>query len=496
MPRVLIVLLCLSVPLGALAAPGPKSKVVTVPKTAAADKQAFDQTYEFIFLRAGQSYLKDEGLPDAVALAPFFDSLKDPELTKAKAKTVGLEAAISNAQCVQGGPGTISSDVYKLMVDQVAADLQVGVIVEQNFLPNGRAGRSLDAAEKILVKACQGEARDQAYDRRGFYQSCLGRLQAEAVYLAAGRAAGPPPSMKRNQSCLNVLSAVEVNRSRLAVGLSQDISQKLEKTKAEFLAGSAAVPVSPMMTMIGGQGAGASASGAASIFPQGTLAGLLFKSDVNTVVPPLGSADLGAGAKLARVVKADEIGFTGYCYSYVKSALQKVGIVDKKVIGEAGDGAHAKLFAEFVEKNPALLKRKLLRLPAPSWPLPIGTIVVWSAGACGFSNESGHIEIVTRIKPPQACSDGCQTFQVACLEELSADPGRAAGQLPSAALELDQAQADYDALKASGLKDKKSVLARQAAYSVLVKKKAAVAAITNRLTPRVATYVIERPKKP
>lgn len=497
MSRVLAVCLLASLPLGALAAPGPKSKVAPVAKTTAADKQAFDQTYEFVFLQAGQAYLKDEGLPDAAALAPFLADLKEPESAKATVKKDLLAESIANAQCVQGGPGTISSDVYKLMVDQVAADLQVGVIVELNFLPNGRAGRSLDAAEKVLVKACQGEARNQAYDRRGFYQACLGRRQAEAVYLAPGRTAAPPGPVKRAQSCVRVLDAVAAGRSRLSVDLSQDITSKLERTKAELLAAAPTAALSPGLAMAGGGSSSSVIKKGAALFSRTAVTGVLSrKSDLAAVTPPLGSADLGAGADLAGVVKADEIGFTGYCYSYVKSALQKVGIVDKKDIAAAGDGAHAKLFSEFVEKNPALLKRKLLRLPAPSWPLPIGTIVVWSSGACGFSNASGHIEIITRIKPPQACSDGCQTFQVACLEELAADPGHAAGELPSAQLALDQAQAEYDALKATGLKDKRSVTARQAAYAVLGRKKTALAAVTKRLTPRVAAYVIERPKKP
>jgi hypothetical protein len=110
--------------------------------------------------------------------------------------------------------------------------------------------------------------------------------------------------------------------------------------------------------------------------------------------------------------------------------------------------------------------------------------VVWSAGACGYSAESGHIEIITRIKPPQACSDGCETFQTACLDQLGADPQLAQSQLPQAQDELRQAQADYD----SGH--------TQAHSSALRKKKAALVAVEKRLQPQVAAYVIEREAHP
>ena len=58
---------------------------------------------------------------------------------------------------MQAGPGNLSREVYALGVDQMADDLDAGAIVEQEFLPNARAGRSLDAGEKALVKASSAE---------------------------------------------------------------------------------------------------------------------------------------------------------------------------------------------------------------------------------------------------------------------------------------------------------------------------------------------------
>jgi hypothetical protein len=198
----------------------------------------------------------------------------------------------------------------------------------------------------------------------------------------------------------------------------------------------------------------------------------------------MSKADLGTGTKLARVVKNNEIGFTGYCYSYVKSALQTAGIVSKDDIAKADFHRRAEQFNQFVQKNPGLLKRKLLRLPKPTWPLPIGTIVVWSPGACSYDATAGHIEIVTRIKPPQACSDGCGAFQTACLDELSIDPDRAALELPQVQADLDKAQSIYNAAPRG--------FARRTAAAELGRKKQALADVKTRLEPQVAAYVIER----
>ncbi|MDD5628849.1 MAG: hypothetical protein PHU21_07285, partial [Elusimicrobia bacterium] len=367
-------------------------------------------------------------------------------------------------------------EVYRLLVGQAALDLQAGAIVERDFAPDARSGRSLDAEEKALVKACQGEARDQAYDRRGFYQKCLGRRRSEAVYLAPGRMAGRSSPHSLPAACAPVLEAAVLARSRLPAGLSDDLGRSLQQTRERLLAGptdSVAVPGSPARQRVLAPRRPESAP-ARPAEPSA--------SDLKLSEPPLDAADLASGVKLAKVAKAGEIGFTGYCYSYVQAALQKAGIVDRRDIGAAGASAHAKLFADFVEKNPGLLKRKLRRIPEPSWPVPIGTVVVWSAGACGYSASSGHIEIVTRIKPPQACSDGCAAFQTACLDELGADPRRARAELGPAQAALRQAQADYDSGRT------------KVRLAALRKKKAALAAVEKRLEPRVAAYVIEREK--
>jgi hypothetical protein len=478
MSRAIALVWALSLTSAASAAPR-RARRPVVPKTTAADQQTFEQTFEFILQQAGQSYLKNQAMPEPAVLQPFLDKLQEPELGKAKANLARLEDLISNAEAVQQGmEDGITADVYKMMVDQAADDLGVGTIVEQAFLPNQRAGRSMDGDEKTLVSACQAEARDQSYDRRAFYERCLGQRRAESVYLSASRspASQAPPSA----AALHLIQEIQAARAKQA-SVSDDVMLKLQETQNRLLASLPAnASIAPELPGAPQRFQSLSPRKPASVGqdPFAQAKGLKFNA------PPLDTADLDAGVKLARVAKADEIGFTGYCYSYVKSAMQKAGIVDKNTIAKAGAAGRAKQFAGFVDKNPALLKRKLRRIPNPSWPLPIGTIVVWSAGACHFDADSGHIEIVTRIKPPQACSDGCETFQTACLDQLAGEPARAASQLPKAQDDVRQAQAAADAAPDRA--------ARRKAALALSRAKNALAALQAKQEPAVAAYVIER----
>ncbi len=481
------VLLVLLLPVFGAPQQARKRRPPAPPRTSAADIQSFDQTYELLFLQAGKSFLQNEAMPDPRELDGFLAALKEPDLSKGKARRDKLEELVSRAECVQAGPGNLSREVYALGVDQMADDLDAGAIVEQEFLPNARAGRSLDAGEKALVKACQGEARNQAYDRRGFYKRCLGRLRAEGAYLDLSDA--PPPSSPQAAApaCLRLLDAVAVSLTKLPNKTGSEVDERIQKVQSALMA---QMTVPADMTPAPPTRAAPSTGGrkAPSQDPGGVKSSASDKmTDVGLSPPPLtAGADLKDGDKLARITRRDEIGFTGYCYSYVKSALQKMGVVDRSTLDTAGAGAHAKQFRQFVEKNPALLKRKLLKLPRPAWPLPIGAIVIWSPRACNYNAVSGHIEIVTRIKPPQACSDGCGGFQTACLDELGSDPDKAAAELPAAQQALAQAEAGNMSAKTADRAAKKSAAAS------LAKTKAAVAKIEERLQGRVAVYVIER----
>lgn len=481
------VLLILLLPVGAAPQTTRKRRPPTIPKTSAADKLSFDQTYELLFLQAGKSYLKYEAMPDPAELTPFLAALKEPELGKGKARRDSLEEAVSRAECVQEGAGSLPPAVYALTVHQVADELDAGAIVEQEFIPNARAGRSLDAGEKALVKACQGEARDTAYDRRSFYKKCLGRRRAEAIYLGGSASLPPGTALPVQPACLRLLDSVAVALTKLPQKSSADVEQRLRQVQAALMGKLQNDPLVSMSPVRGRRSSGLVPYNDPAALDPGTTPGPADKlSDVGLGAPPNASADLHSGDQLARITRRDEIGFTGYCYSYVKSALQKMGVVDRDTLAEAGAGAHAKQFRQFVEKNPALLKRKLAKIPVPSWPLPIGAIVIWSPKACNFNAVSGHIEIVTRIRPPQSCSDGCGNFQTACLDELGADPAKAQAELPEAKKALAAAEAENEAKKNADR------AAKKAAALALAKRKDAVAKLEERTQGRVAVYVIER----
>ena len=114
--------------------------------------------------------------------------------------------------------------------------------------------------------------------------------------------------------------------------------------------------------------------------------------------------------------------FTGWCYSYVADAMEMTGIIRPGQWYSLGIGVDAAAdFAAWANANPGNLRRALslarLKTPENKAELPIGAIVVYSRGACGFSARSGHIEVV--VTPNWLCSDGCQAAYQACFS----DPG-------------------------------------------------------------------------
>ena len=125
----------------------------------------------------------------------------------------------------------------------------------------------------------------------------------------------------------------------------------------------------------------------------------------------------------------------------------------------------------------ALLNRKQRLVPSPRWPLAIGSIVVWAPGS-GYNPVHGHIEIVTRIKPPQACSDGCGAFRRDTMEGLAARAAAAAERVQELGRQIAQ-------LQASGISDSRRK--RQ-----LAQLRGRQAAAVKASEPLVKVYVIER----
>lgn len=453
--------------------------------TRPADKAAFDQLYVLVFLQAGKSYLREDQMPEPSDLDPYIAALKNNDLVTARQKRARLEEVIAAAECVQQGPGGIPHDVYRLLVEQVAGDLEVGAIVEQEFVPNARAGRSLDAAELALTRECGVESRAAVRDRRAAYQKCLGRKRSEAVYLARARLDARTTNAPPAAGCSASLQELEVRRSRLPEGSDEIMRNRLAETRQRLLAGMLN-PTDPGSGSVYGNAARnqsplrATPQSAASLFRNSGRPSPMTSADLKLDEPPLNVADIQTGARLATIARNGQVGFTGMCYAYTKDWLQRAGIVSRSSIDRQSTGsnplnASAFLFSQFVDRHPALLNRKLRRVPNPAWPLPIGAVVVWAPTSCGYSQDHGHIEIVTRIQPAQACSDGCGNFQWACLEELAprAEAGRA--QSPQAQQAVADAQAAYNRRRSS------------ANLAALRRAKRALAAVEP-----VTVYVVER----
>jgi len=128
--------------------------------------------------------------------------------------------------------------------------------------------------------------------------------------------------------------------------------------------------------------------------------------------------DAAMGARLGAAAARGNLGaFRGRCYEYVSYHMEAAGVIRPAQWDQLRIGPdYAADFADWAVANPAVMRRelKLVKIPTPSDKLeiPVGSIIVYERGACGFSGKAGHIEVITR--PDWACSDGCQSLEQAC----------------------------------------------------------------------------------
>ena len=148
------------------------------------------------------------------------------------------------------------------------------------------------------------------------------------------------------------------------------------------------------------------------------------------VVPetPLASPvyDPEKGGALAAAARKGNIGaFTKKCYEYVAYHMEDAGVITRQGWIDLGIepeyAARASDFALWSTKNAELMREslKLVRIPTPEskQDVPLGSILVYEKGACGFSSSSGHIEIL--VEPDWACSDGCESLDQSCFSDSS-----------------------------------------------------------------------------
>lgn len=131
--------------------------------------------------------------------------------------------------------------------------------------------------------------------------------------------------------------------------------------------------------------------------------------------------DYEMARRLAAEAQKIQIGrFTGRCYEYTGIAIENVGLIPKGPDAWRSLGIPVTSAADFVQVEKSNAASKFARLRLNSWAcLPVGAIVVWDRGVCGFNATHGHIEVVVSRSPvypseTRLCSDGCQTLQTSC----------------------------------------------------------------------------------
>lgn len=105
-----------------------------------------------------------------------------------------------------------------------------------------------------------------------------------------------------------------------------------------------------------------------------------------------------AGEKLASTALRNSKGFTGYCATYVKKAIQQTGL-------GAYEQGHAYEMTGILRRNKNFKEISASNVNLKS--LPAGCILVYNKGAQGYSSEYGHTEITTG--DGRAVSDGITT---------------------------------------------------------------------------------------
>ena len=109
----------------------------------------------------------------------------------------------------------------------------------------------------------------------------------------------------------------------------------------------------------------------------------------------LANYDSSAGEKLAKTALSNSKGFTGYCATYVKKAIEKSGLGSYKQ-GDAYQMTNIlRQNKNFEEISPSSVNVE---------DLPAGCVIVYNKGSQGYNSKYGHTEITTG--DGRAVSDG------------------------------------------------------------------------------------------
>jgi hypothetical protein len=246
-------------------------------------------------------------------------------------------------------------------------------------------------------------------------------LYGERLRLAAAQGGGAPQMALRAGLIAEILGTQKVSPAR-----HKELAVKLEKTRQALLrnlrdTGSTASATAVERNWVSKRYKDPVTI--ESVLPQVQPVPLRIK-DVPGAEPPqvlksesiFAYLDWSKAKTMAREVWENAKGFTGYCYAFVKDALDAVLPSGwRRHIGQSS----AYQFASSLNRNPKLFdKLKLRKIDPNTLPdgiPPVGSIIVYGPGMCGFSPKHGHIEIVVATQPPRACSDGCMNITPARL---------------------------------------------------------------------------------
>ncbi len=126
--------------------------------------------------------------------------------------------------------------------------------------------------------------------------------------------------------------------------------------------------------------------------------------------------DAALAKRLADEAYAGSIGYSmGRCYEYAWNAMKRaIGITETRANQLGIPATSAYQFGDWADANPSALYNDfgLRAIDSTASDAPVGSVVVWDRGQCGFSALHGHIEIVA--SPGYACSDFCGYMYDSC----------------------------------------------------------------------------------
>lgn len=120
------------------------------------------------------------------------------------------------------------------------------------------------------------------------------------------------------------------------------------------------------------------------------------------------------GQRLANAARYNGSGrYSGSrCYEFVWADLRQV--LGSSIDSTSVPSQSAYQFGDWADRNPQDLSSTFHLRKSNVYPesAPLGSVIVWNPGQCGYSSRHGHIEIA--IGGGQACSDFCAPIATTC----------------------------------------------------------------------------------